>query len=329
MVPRKKGEVLLTKKKHHFVPAFHLSLFTQDGTKESTLWVFDQKNGNQWKAVPGSVGFQNHLYRVDLPETEPDAIEDAFAHIENNVAPIIKKVCNSKSIPKGEKYNWLINYIALLAERTPVRRNIFTKPMQNIIKIMSKMMLAKPEIFESIKQMMKADGVKLHDNVSYDDLRKFIFEENYTISFDNNTHINNMLTAANAIIPSLKARNWTVVYSPPKIGDFICSDNPVNLHWTTHKEQSFWSTPGHGLMKTEISVPLSIRIMLLGQFEKLPPNFTIKSKRHLSILNSYTGIHSNRFIYSSDNDFLWFKRDNSVGNIAEFKQLINEKGKSE
>jgi hypothetical protein len=226
------GGLHLTKIRHHFVPEFHLALFTQDGTKDSTFWVFDQKYGKQWDAIPGSVGYQKHLYRVDLPDTEPDVIEDVFAFVEDNVAPIIKEVCNIQKIPEGaEGYNWLINYIALLAERTPARREVFTKSMQELAKTMSQMMFARPERFESIKRSMKADGVEYEDNVSYEDLRKFIFEEKYTISFDNNTNINNLLTAIDAIIPPLGARNWTVAYAPPEVGDFICSDNPVSLHW--------------------------------------------------------------------------------------------------
>jgi len=316
----------LTKIKHHFVPEFHLALFTQDGTKDSTLWVFDQTNGNQWDAVPGSVGFKKHLYRVDLPDTEPDAIEDVFAYVEGNAAPIIKEVCNSKVIPTGEKYNWMINYIALLAERTPVRREVFSNPMQDIAKIMVQMMLETPERFDSIKRRMREDGIELNDNVSYEDLRKFIFEGKYTISFDNNTHVNNLLNAIDAIIHPLGDRNWTVAYSPPEVGDFICSDNPVSLHWTTQKERGIWSSPGHGLLETEVSVPLSSRIMLLGRFEEVPKNITIMSKRNLAILNSYTGMYADRFIYSRENDFLWYKRDNTVGYVADFKRLIHEEG---
>jgi len=320
----------LTKKKHHFVPASHLALFTQDGTKETKLWVFDQTTGEQRPANPLSVGYKNHLYRVDLPETEPDAIEDVFAYVEENAIPIVKEICNRQKIPEGvEDYNWLINYIALLAERTPARREVLTQPMEQMTKIMSKMMLATPESFESIKRRMKADGIEYENNVSYEDLRKFLLEENYKITFDNNTHVNNLLTAIDAIIPPLGDRNWTVAYVPPEVGDFICSDNPVSLHWTTQKERGFWSTPGHGRMETEVSVPLSSRIMLLGRFEEIPPKVVISSKRNLAILNSHTGMYSDRFIYSRKNDFLWFKRDNSVGNVDDFKRYILEKGVSE
>jgi len=320
-----RGGVLLTKIKHHFIPEFHLSLFTQNGTKESTLWVFDQESGNQWEATPNSVGYQKHLYRVELPGTEPDAIEEVFAEVEKNVAPIIKQICDSQKIPEVVvEYNWLINYIALLCERTPIRREVFTKPMEEIARIMAEMMVATPERFESIKQRMIADGVDIDENISFEELRKFVLEGNYTIAFDNNTHVNNLLTAMDVIIPPLGDRNWTVAYLSPEVGDFICSDNPVSLHWTTKKERGIWSSPGHGLIETEVSIPLSSRIMLLGRFEEMPKKIVISSKRNLAILNSYTGMYSDRFIYSREKDFIWLKRDNSIGNVADFKRLILE-----
>lgn len=73
-----------------------------------------------------------------------------------------------QKIPDGtEEYDWLINYIALLSERIPTRREVYTKPMQDMTKILSHMILATPERFESIKQEMKTDGVESNDNVSY------------------------------------------------------------------------------------------------------------------------------------------------------------------
>lgn len=316
----------MSKIKHHYVPKFHLTLFTQDGTKESRLWVFDQKNGNQWEAIPESVGYQKNLYRIDLPDTEPDIIEDVFAEVENSVAPIIKEICISHKIPeKDEEYNWLINYIALLAERTPERLEHFTKPIKDITKIISQMMLATPERFEVIKQNMKSDGIEIDDDVSYKELKEFVLEEKYTLSVDNNTRINILFKAIDAIIPYLGARNWAVAYSPPEIGDFICSDNPVSLHWTKDKDRGIWSSPGHGLLETEVSIPLSSRIMLLGRFEEIPEFIIISSKENLAILNSYTGLHSERFIFSRENDFLWYTRDHIIGNVALFKQMISEK----
>ncbi|MBO2942791.1 DUF4238 domain-containing protein [Paenibacillus sp. F411] len=316
----------MTKVKHHFIPAFHLAMFTQGGTKESILWVFDQTNGKQRDAVPKSVGYQKHLYSVDLPNIEPDVIEDVFKVIEDKVAPIIKEICNTKQIPASvEDYNWLINYIALLAERTPVRLEHVTKPIKEISKLISQMTLATPEKFEALKKKIGRDGVEFDENVSYKELKEFIFGDNYTISVDNNTRIRGLFNAIDAIIPFLGARNWTVVYSPPEIGDFVCSDNPVSLHWIVKENRGVWSSPGHGLKETEVSVPLSSRVMLLGRFEEVPPIIVISSKIDLANLNSYTGLHSDRFVFSRENDFIWYRQDNAIGNVADFQRLIFER----
>lgn len=318
----------MTKIKHHYIPRFHLALFTQDGTKDSNLWVFDQLNGNQRESVPGKVGFQKHLYSIELPGSGSDVIEDVFAEVERHVAPIIRNICHSQKLPDDKiAYSWLINYIALLAERTPIRLEHFTKPIKDISKILSQMIVSTPERFEATMQSMKRKGMEVNGTVSYEEMRDFVLEEKYTISVDNNTRISTLMNAIDAIIPYLGARNWVVVYSPPEIGDFICSDNPVSLHWITQEDRGIWSSPGHGCMETEVSVPLSSRIMLLGRFEDVPPNIVITSKENLAILNSFTGMHSDRFIYSKNNDFLWFKKDQSVGNVDDFKQMIFEKVK--
>ncbi|RPE10552.1 DUF4238 domain-containing protein [Paenibacillus polymyxa] len=316
----------MTKVRHHFVPVFHLSLFTKDGTRESPLWVFDQTTGKQREAVPESVGYEKKLYNVNLPNTQPDVMEDIFKVIEDAAAPIIKKICKNHRIPENdEDYNWLINYIALLSQRTPARMNHSIMPLEEISHLYAQMIVASPEHYESIKQSMKNAGEEVNENVSYEELKEFVSGNKYNISFDNNTRVKLLLDAVDAILHPLGARNWTVAYSSPEVGDFICSDNPVSLHWTIQKDRGIWSSPGHGLLNTEVSVPLSSRITLLGRFEEMPPFYNVSSKENLAILNSYTGLHSDRFVFSKQNDFLWYKQDNTVGNVTDFKKLILQK----
>ncbi|WP_339303994.1 DUF4238 domain-containing protein [Paenibacillus sp. FSL R5-0519] len=172
---------------------------------------------------------------------------------------------------------------------------------------------------------MRNAGVEVNDEISYEELKGLVVGEHFKISFDNNTYVSLLLNAMDAVLPSLGARNWAVVYSPPEVGDFICSDNPVSLHWTTNKDRGIWSSPGHSLLETEVSIPLSSRIMLLGRFEDMPPYLIISSKKNLAILNSYTGLHSDRFVFSKENDFLWYKQDDTVENVSDFKKLILDK----
>jgi hypothetical protein len=235
------------KRNHHYVPVFHLAGFTKKGTNESTLWVFDMKSGNQWEAKPKSVAFQKDLYRVYLPDTEPDAVENVFAELETKTAPIIHKICETREVPTGDEYNWLMNYLALLEVRTPTRREIFSSFMEDIAKLMARMTFTSEERYKAIREIMKSEGHEVPDNVSFEDLRKFADEGRYTVTFDNNTHVKNLLHALDTVLYPLGARNWTVVCSPNTLGDFICSDHPVSLHWIEHKDRGIYSSPGHGL----------------------------------------------------------------------------------
>lgn len=316
----------MTKVKHHYVPKFHLFLFTDDQCTEKKIWVFDLKSGNQWHAAPASVGYEKKLYNVELPDTAPDVVEDVFSEVEDSVAPIIKEIINRQKIPNDfNEYSWLVNYIALLSQRTPARMNQSVQPLLDVTKQISKMILSSPEIYENIKQGMKKEGKTIKEDVSYEELRSLVYGEHFNLSTDNNTRLTLLFNAIDAILPSLGARNWSVCYSPPEVGDFILSDNPVNLHWTTKKNRGIWSSPGYELRETEVSIPLSSRIMLLGRFEEMPAHVSIRSRRDLASLNSYTALHSKNFIFSRQRDFLWYMIDNSVKNTSDLKQIISKK----
>ncbi|MBO3283971.1 DUF4238 domain-containing protein [Paenibacillus sp. FSL M8-0228] len=311
------------KRKHHFIPQTHLANFTKDGTINSRLWVFDSLNSGQWESKIREVAHKRDLYRVHYPEVKPDIFEDIFGEIEDKVGPIIRGVCEKLLMPMGDEYIWLMNYIALLAERTPARREVISKPMKELQKLFVEMDSSASEYH---KTMMEETYM---DNITNKERRKVTFEDEHSIRLDNNTHMKYLLTAIDAIIPFLIDRNWSVVYCPPTLGDFICSDNPVSLHWVEDKDRGIYSSPGYGLMGTEVSIPLSSRVMLLGRFEQVhPASGIIPSRRTLAILNSYTGMFCDRFIFSRKNDFFWYTAKNKIGNIRDFKQIVKEEAES-
>jgi hypothetical protein len=313
------------KKNHHYIPKSHLANFTKKGKVDSALWVFDTVTGKQWETKPGSVAIKKNLYTVDVSEERPDIFEDIFAEIENKAAPIIREICRSHIMPTGDDYNWLMNYIALLAERTPARREVHEKPIQDISRMMLKMIFSTPERYEATRRNMLESGYNLGDSLSYEQLRDFSYGDQYTIEVDNNTNIKNLLTAIDTILPPLASRKWSVVFSPSTLGDFICSDNPVSLYWTEIRDRGLWSSPGHWLLGTEVSLPLSSRVALLGRFEEYhPPSRIVPSRKALATINSNTGRYSERFIFSRKKDFFWFTKDNRIGNVDDFKRFIKE-----
>jgi hypothetical protein len=154
-------------------------------------------------------------------------------------------------------------------------------------------------------------------------MKEFVNDESrYSIIFDNHTHLNNMMISLDAIIPLLIDRKWSVLLADDKIGNFICSDSPVNLHWTK-PQKTFWG-PGFGLKGTDVTVPLSKNVLLLGRFEEeLPTQYL--SQRSIAIMNSYTALDSQRYLYSCNKDFIWYMKNNRVGNTNDLVKMIKQK----
>ncbi|TJY42678.1 DUF4238 domain-containing protein [Cohnella pontilimi] len=123
------------KTNHHYVPVFHLAGFTKKGTKDSTFYMFDTKTGDQRELKPKIVAFAKDLYSVDLPDTTPDVIEDVFMDLETKTAPVIKAICETLHMPTGDDYNYLMNYIALLAVRTPSQKEKYASFREQLAKI--------------------------------------------------------------------------------------------------------------------------------------------------------------------------------------------------
>lgn len=81
-------------KKHHYVPQFILKNFSKD-KKRINIWNVNEKK--QFK-MQVEVAFQKkYLYKDDNNKEDTMHIENAFSKLESDVAPIIKKIIDSKN----------------------------------------------------------------------------------------------------------------------------------------------------------------------------------------------------------------------------------------
>lgn len=130
------------------------------------------------------------------------------------------------------------------------------------------------------------------------------------------------MTRVDAIIELLAHRKWSVCIAPPMYGDFVCSDNPVCLR-NIVPIKGIFSSPGHGLLKTEVSIPLNPRVMLIGRFEdELPPVGSAPNRRFVAQMNSYTAMYADRYVFSKKQDFLWWSDQGKVCTTEEYKRRL-------
>jgi hypothetical protein len=214
----------------------------------------------------------------------------------------------------------LVNqFIALLAERTPSRRVHFNDSLEEFYILATRVGLQDKSSFERFLQHESKKNDSIPTNVTYEQIMDLIDSDDYRIKFNNNFHMDTLMTRIDAIIQPLGQRKWSVVYSPHRNKEFICSDNPVSLRFTK-EVKGFFNSPGHGLLNTEVSVPLSPNIALLGRFKDYhPPSGIIPNRRTAAIINSNTGRHAKRFVFSKSQQFIWYDMEGIVSNTEDFK----------
>lgn len=313
-------------KMHHYIPQFYLAGFTSSGKKDGYLWVFDTSNGNIFKSKPRNVGKQKDFYKLDINEIDNNIVEYTFAMIEDGTAPIIKNIIKNNELPKGEDFKILIYFLALLAMRTPAFRNTISNLLRDIARKTAEISLSTKERFESIQMQMIKDGYDINDELSYEEMREFIFSDRYDIKVSKSWQIYWILETVDIILPMLHKRNWSLVkIHDLSFGNFICSDRPVSLTWIY--ETGAFLPPGFALRETIVLMPLNRSLMLAGTFENIKKKARASLKT-IADLNSRICFNTERFIYASNNKFIYIKPDGIIGDSDYLMEQYRGKNES-
>lgn len=303
-------------RKHHYCPESYLARFTDDGNKTGVLWVTDREKKEVRKSKPKEQGHQRDFYRVDVGTKEdPFFLEKEFSKIEGEAGLAIDHIVSSAALPSVEKMEYLLSFVGLLAVRNPTFRNKFGSFRERAAKMVVDIACATKERFEYHKHKMRESGTEVSEEVSFEQMRSFIERDQFSVETPQNEHLQSMMTSASAIVDLLYKRSWGIVFA--KDGEFVCSDNPVTLLWSIPLG-GFWRSPGFGLRKTEVAVPLSKTLALVGTFEDLPFQVSEFDRLGVANFNSAISARANRFVYSAANDFIWKRDDDKILGVQEY-----------
>lgn len=128
------------KKKHHYIPKFHLSSWKD----ESGMLLIYRKDGRgeieSKRKHPSQVCFKNDLYTLkkDMFESKdqmPDHVENELAKIDDNASRVLTELlseCSLSGLTAKERQFWAI-YVNSLIQRTPDRLEALEAMMRSII----------------------------------------------------------------------------------------------------------------------------------------------------------------------------------------------------
>lgn len=293
-----------TARRHHYISQGYLSAFTDNGTKDGQFWVMDVKTGNCFSTAPKNVGLERDFNRIDIDGQPLDALETSLASFESEAIDAVRKVLTNLEFPEAKDFNRILNLVGLIAVRNPRARNTFNQARTRSLKMIADILVSDRRIFESHMRKASKDGYIPNADVSFEDLKKFVENERYTIEFHPQGNSNIEFEVFDKLLPVLAQRRWSILLTPPTGPEFICSDHPVTL---IHKNGSKGPV-GFGLKQTEVFIPLGPDVGLYGTFEDPLPRVVNVTDKEVAEINTRLVANAERYVFSRLKSFsIWYE----------------------
>lgn len=251
---------------HHFLSQCYLKGFSNGRSKNSRITVIDLRQKIIFETSPRNVGAIRDFNRIEIDGFDPNTIEEDYARFEAKVAPALKKIEEDYSF-EGENRSLVLNFLALLAMRSPQNRENFRRLAEEISKFTMNLCLLTPERWKATITRMKMDGVDI--DLSYEDAKRIFEDGDLRIEVPREHLIKIEQDGIAVILPLLNDRNWLLIKTTSDSGPFVTTDRPVILGWKKPNEipPFYRNSPGYGLKETRVYFPISQSLALIGEFD--------------------------------------------------------------
>ena len=281
---------------HHFIPQGYLAGFTEEGTRDGRLFVSDLVSRSVFQTKPRNVGAERDFNRIDVDGQDPDALERALGEFEGRAIFVIRGIQTTGALPADEEFSYVLNLMALLIVRNPRSRKHINDARHHMVRVLGDLLASDKRNFEHHLAQAKEDGFVSQDaEVSFEALRQFIHDDQYTVTVSTSESLSLELAGFDHALRLLGSRYWSLVTAAVDAPDFVTCDHPVT---PVFKEANRRGPIGYGLPETEVSFPLNTRQALLGVLED-PLAVSIEARAsQVADINNRTVYHAARQVYS-------------------------------
>src|SRR5258708_3238109 len=163
--------------------------------------------------------------------------------------------------------------------------------------------LKSQEAFDASVQEAKRQGAVPADyNVTYDEMKAAFEGGGFRLVLKNTALVSLELQLLDHIMPLLFRRGWHLLRAPEGSGGFITSDRPFFLMWSDPAMRTGPLPPGLALKGTDIYVPISPHLAVVGAFDVANTIEDVDEAR-VGVANSTMTAGADRQVYARDHEF--------------------------
>jgi hypothetical protein len=280
---------------HHFLPQGYLRQFSDSGTRQGRVYVFDLPTGKSFCTNPRNIASQKDFNRVEVDGQPPDFLETQLAGLEGKAVSVIREMIRSDQLAKDDDLVWVINLIALLLVRNPRARESLRRAKVQSAKIIGQMLVSDQRVYENHLRGARESGYIAGQGVPFERMKSFIDGGEYTIEVEQHALIRTEMSAFDSVLNTIGGRVWSLLSATKDAPDFVTCDHPVT---TVYKDRTSGGPIGVGLPHTELVFPVGPRHALYSVFEDpFRPVVPINS-RGVAAMNTRVVAHAKRQIFS-------------------------------
>ena len=297
-------------KQHHYIPQCYLRGFLPPDQDKPELTILDLRERRTFTTGTRNIGGERNFNRIEAEGVSPDGLEGSLSSFETIAADALRAVCGRQGLADKHAFIVLMNLIALLAVRNPQVRKNWSDSLAQLSKMLLHITLARKERWEHTIQGIKARGIPVDDNITYEEIRDFFKSGEYKIETPTENHIFHEFHGIDAVLPFLLNRTWSLITTADSAGPFVTCDRPVSIWWK-HPEEipaPFRHSPGFGMTDTIVLFPISSCMLMAGEFEDKDRVFPadgvlVANEELVAHMNSQIILFAVRWIYASDLSF--------------------------
>lgn len=259
---------VMAARRHHYVPQCYLRAFSVPRKKTHQLVAFDREVRKVFPTGTENIALERDFNRLDIEGVSSDAIEVGLSKFESDLALALQRTISGGGFQNDDDRAYVLNFVGLMALRNPRWRERRRQIREQIANTAMDLVLASKERFDSQMKRAKRDSFLAEDSdVTYEEMREAHDNGGYRIEVSREWLIETEFDGFEAILPFLFKRSWMIFRAPRDTGGFITSDHPAALVWSTAERARSGMSPGFGMRETEVAIPLSPRLALVGAFE--------------------------------------------------------------
>lgn len=213
-------------RQHHIIPQFYLAGFSDTGSRDGRVHVFDYFRGKRYKARASEVGTQRDFYRIYEEGVDPNAVEGALSELETDFASVLARVIASGRFENPADLGAILSLAALLHARG---RRVRWLLSESISMSLAKKLETGSVTREQYEQLVASEaraGVPTDAFPSFNELDEAI-QAGWKPKAPEVLKVGLIWEVHRYFVNQLLSRIWSIGRAEPGSSGFICSDTPL------------------------------------------------------------------------------------------------------